>query len=175
MEGSGLAGAREGVLHEALPWLVTLLEWLAAGIDLCAILLLLVGAARFVGGVAASEFRREGSARVRGMNHERVELGRYILAGLELLIVSDIIHTSISLALADLLFLGLLVVIRSLTSYFLDRELGELRRELGTGDVPEDAQGSTTGQAPGGQASGSAPGRDVAAPPGSVDPSGGRG
>ena len=156
MEGLGLAGVREGVLHEAFPWLVSLLDWVAAGIDLCAILLLLLGAFRFIGGVAASELRREGSARVRGTNRQRVALGRYILAGLELLIVSDIIHTSISLALADLVFLGLLVVIRSLISFFLDRELGELRRELGEG---HDAGG----------------GRDTGAPPGSVDPPGGRG
>lgn len=150
MEGLGLAGGREGVLHEAFPWLVSLLDWVAAGIDLCAILLLLLGALRFIGGVAASELSREGSARVRGTNRQRVELGRYILAGLELLIVSDIIHTSISLALADLVFLGLLVIIRSLISFFLDRELGELRRELGEG-------------------------RDTEAPPGSVDPPRGRG
>ncbi len=150
MESLDLADAREGVLHKALPWLVDLLDWTAAGIDLCAILLLLVGAVRFVGGVAASELRHQGSARLRGLNHERVELGRYILAGLELLIVSDIIHTSLSLALADLLFLGLLVIIRSLTSFVLDRELGELRRELGEG-------------------------RDVSALPASVDPPEGRG
>ena len=64
-------------------------------------------------------------------NRERVELGRYILASLELFIVSDIIHTALSLAFADILFLGLLVVIRSLTSYFLDRELDQLKKELG--------------------------------------------
>jgi uncharacterized membrane protein len=47
--------------------------------------------------------------------------------------VSDIIHTSLSLAFADLFYLGLLVLIRSLISFFLDRELGEVRRELGEG------------------------------------------
>lgn len=168
MDPPGFGLTREGVLHEALPWLVTLLDWVAAGIDLCAILLLLVGAARFIVGVAASELKREGSSRVRGTNRERVELGRYILAGLELLIVSDIIHTSLSLALADLLFLGLLVAIRSLISYFLDRELGELRRELGSGDAPASTQGSTIPQ-------GSGQSRDVSARPPSVDPLGGQG
>jgi uncharacterized membrane protein len=122
--------AREGVLHDALPWLVAALEWVAAGIDLLGILLLLIGAARFVGGVARAELRRDNDARVRGLNRERVELGRYILAGLELLIVSDIIHTALSLLLADLLFLGLLVLIRSLISFFLERELGGLRDDL---------------------------------------------
>ena len=57
-----------------------------------------------------------------------MELGRYILAALELLIVSDIIHTALSLELADLVFLGLLVLIRSVISFFLDREMRDDRR-----------------------------------------------
>ena len=60
-----------------------------------------------------------------------MQLGRYILAALELLIVSDIIHTALSLALKDLLFLGLLVLIRSVISFFLDREIRDIRAELG--------------------------------------------
>lgn len=124
-------GAGEGVLHAEFPLLVEGLEWVAAGIDLFSILLLLVGALRFMAGVVRAELSRDETRRLRGTNRERVELGRYILAGLELLIVSDIIHTALSLALADLLFLGLLVLIRSLISFFLDRELGVLREELG--------------------------------------------
>ena len=49
-------------------------------------------------------------------------MGRYILSGLELFIVSDIIETALSLELADLVFLGLLVAIRSAISYFFERE-----------------------------------------------------
>ena len=90
-----------------------------------------IGAARFILGVAGAELSRDGLARVQRTNRRRVELGRYILASLELFIVSDIIHTALSLAFADILFLGLLVVIRSLTSYFLDRELDQLKKELG--------------------------------------------
>lgn len=124
-------GMREGVLHRELGWLVEALEYSAAGIDLFAILLLLVGAMRFVVGVTRAELSRDETRRLRGTNRERIELGRYILAGLELLIVSDIIQTALSLAFADLLFLGLLVLIRSLISFFLDRELGVVRQELG--------------------------------------------
>jgi uncharacterized membrane protein len=123
-------GAEEGVLHAHLGWLVAGLEWVAALIDLFAIALLLVGAARFVAGVIRAETRRDDTARVRGTNLERIELGRYILAGLELFIVSDIIHTALSLAFADLVFLGLLVIIRSLISFFLDRELEQVKHEL---------------------------------------------
>ncbi len=122
----------EGVLHRHLGPLVEALEWIAAGIDLFAIALLLLGAARFIVGVARAEFRREDSERVQRTNRERIELGRYILAGLELFIVSDIIHTALSLAFADLIFLGLLVVIRSLISFFLDRELEQVKQELKT-------------------------------------------
>ena len=44
MEALDFALTRKGVLHEALPWLITLLDWVAAAIVLCAVLLLLVGA-----------------------------------------------------------------------------------------------------------------------------------
>ena len=118
-----------GILHGVFGPVITVFEWAAAIIDIFAILVLLIGATRFIYGVARSEFR-SGVERVRGMNAERIELGRYILAGLELFIVSDVIHTALSLAFSDLVFLLLLVIIRSITSYFLDRELDEVKREL---------------------------------------------
>ncbi|OAN79348.1 hypothetical protein A8B82_08140 [Sulfitobacter sp. EhC04] len=123
--------AESGILHGHLHGLVVVLEWCATFIDLAAIALLLVGAARFILGVTLAEIARRGADRVRRTNRERVELGRYILAGLELFIVSDVIHTALSLRFTDLIFLLLLVIIRSITSFFLDRELGQLQRELG--------------------------------------------
>ncbi|UWQ22813.1 DUF1622 domain-containing protein [Jannaschia sp. W003] len=130
------------VLHGKVDWLVHLFEWLAAGIDILACAILLIGAIRFIVGFARAEISRDERRRIRGVNAERVELGRYILGGLELLIVSDIIHTALSLAMADLVFLGLLVVIRSLISFFLDRELAEVKRELGEGAELADAKGN---------------------------------
>jgi uncharacterized membrane protein len=121
----------DGVLHGQLDAVVHVLDWAVAVIDILAILILLVGAIRFLAGFLRAETRRDGKSRVKGINHERVELGRYILAGLEVLIVSDIIHTALSLKMIDLVFLGLLVVIRSLISFFLDRELELVKRELG--------------------------------------------
>ncbi|WP_371157776.1 DUF1622 domain-containing protein [Jannaschia sp. 2305UL9-9] len=121
----------DSILHGQVDWIVHGMEWAATAIDIFGCIILLIGAARFVWGFLRAEISREAQARVRGVNAERVELGRYILAGLELLIVSDIIHTALSLAMADLVFLGLLVIIRSLISYFLDRELAEVKRELG--------------------------------------------
>ena len=120
-----------GALQGELSWLVHGLEWLVTVIDLFAIAILLIGVMRFAVGFVRAELRVGDEARrVRGVNRERVELGRYILAGLEVLIVSDIVHTALSLAIIDLIFLGLRVAIRSLISFFLDRELAEVKKEL---------------------------------------------
>ncbi len=131
LNSSGLQANGPSILHEHFAGLVTFLEWVSAGIDVVSILIMLIGSARFVAGFVAAEVNRDGPERVRRINRERVELGRYILAGLELFIVSDIIHTALSLALYDLLFLGLLVLIRAVISYFLDREIRQIREELG--------------------------------------------
>ena len=120
-----------GILHGQFSWLVELLEWAAAIVDIAAVVLILLGAVRFIIGVSGAEIFGRGSERVNRTNRERIELGRYILASLELFIVSDIIHTALSLAFSDLMFLGLLVVIRSITSFFLDRELDQLKKDLG--------------------------------------------
>lgn len=117
-------------LHGELAWLADWLGWASTGIDLIAIAIMLVGAVRFTIGFVVAETSGDRLARLRGIDGYRAELGRYILAALELLIVSDIIHTALSLALADLLFLGVLVLIRSAISFFLDREIGAIH------DVP---------------------------------------
>jgi len=128
MDWSVLSGT-EGVLHDNLGGLVWGLSWVVAGVELLAIAVMLIGTARFVGGFITAELQRAESARAHVINRERVELGRYILSGLELLIVSDIIHTALSLALADLIYLALLVAIRSAVSYFLDREIREIKED----------------------------------------------
>ena len=120
----------DSILHGQVDWLVLALEYAATAIDIFGCLILLIGGVRFILGFLRAEVSLDAQRRVHGVNRERVELGRYILGGLELLIVSDIIHTALSLAMADLVFLGLLVIIRSLISFFLDRELAEVKREL---------------------------------------------
>ncbi|TNC73730.1 DUF1622 domain-containing protein [Rubellimicrobium roseum] len=130
MESVWTMGRGEGPLHQEFGWLVKGLEWAGEIIDVLAILLLLIGAIRFIVGVVQAELSRDSGVRFRGLNRERVELARYILSGLELLIVADIIRTALSLALSDLVFLGVLVLIRSVISFFLDRELEQLRQEL---------------------------------------------
>jgi uncharacterized membrane protein len=103
------------------------LEWLATGVDFASIVILSIGALRFLWRFALAEITRDGRVRTDRVNDARLELGRYILAGLELLIVSDVIHTALSFQLEDIAFLGALVLVRSVISFFLERELKELR------------------------------------------------
>jgi uncharacterized membrane protein len=116
------------VLHEHFEGLITALDWIAAIIVLLAIVVMLIGVVRFAIGFVHAEVTRDSDERARVINMERVELGRYILAGLELFIVSDIIHTALSLDFLNLLYLAVLVLIRSAISYFLDREMAEHRK-----------------------------------------------
>ena len=90
---------------------------------------MLIGVVRFGIGFVRAEVTRDSDQRARVINMERVELGRYILAGLELFIVSDIIHTALSLDFLNLFYLAILVLIRSAISYFLDREMAEHRKD----------------------------------------------
>jgi uncharacterized membrane protein len=131
MEGFADLRVDETVLHAHFAGLVTALDWVAALIVLLAIVVMLIGVLRFAIGFVRAEVTRDSDERARVINLERVELGRYILAGLELFIVSDIIHTALSLDFLNLLFLAVLVLIRSAISYFLDRELAESRKDLG--------------------------------------------
>jgi len=54
----------------------------------------------------------------------RQDLGSYILLSLEFMIAGDIIHTVLRPNKEALIILGSIVVIRTIISYFLNRELG---------------------------------------------------
>lgn len=53
----------------------------------------------------------------------RIDLGRYIVLGLEFFIAKDIIETLIVPSWDDMLLLGALVIIRTVLSFFLTREI----------------------------------------------------
>jgi uncharacterized membrane protein len=126
-----LPRGKESLLHADFPGLVEALTWVGAGIDLFAIIVMLIGVLRFVGGFLSAEV--SGADRLARLDTARIQLGRYILAGLEVFIVSDIIETALSLKLSDLVFLALLVAIRSVISFFLEREVQSIRE---TGRAP---------------------------------------
>ena len=106
------------------------LEWIASAIDLIGIAIVLWGFVRALIGFVAAEVRRfRGRAGVEALHALRIDLGTYILLGIEFMIASDIIHTVVKRELRDLIFVSALVAIRTAISFFLGREIAEVRHE----------------------------------------------
>lgn len=118
------------VIQEHLPALANALEWVILAIELFAVLILLTGLIRFALRYVSSELAGgPGGAGGTRANGGRVVLARYILAALEVFIVADLMMTLLTMSMQSLLFLGLLVLIRSVISYFLEHELRTIREE----------------------------------------------
>jgi len=108
----------------------TILEMIAFAIDLVGIAILVYAALRFVVHFLGFEIKRlRGLECVEGIRDMRLRLGSYILLSLEFIIISDVILTAISRNVDDLLALGLLVLIRVVLSFFLGRELDEVKAQ----------------------------------------------
>lgn len=66
----------------------------------------------------------------------RATFGTYLLLGLEFLIASDILKTVLEPTLNELTILGGVVVLRTVLSVFLNKEIKELETENGKPDEP---------------------------------------
>ena len=108
----------------------TILETIAVAIDLVGIAILVYAGVKFIAHFLGFEIKRlRGLECVEGIRDMRLQLGSYILLSLEFIIISDVIVTAISRTVDDLLALGLLVVIRVVLSFFLGRELIEVKAQ----------------------------------------------
>lgn len=108
--------------------LAGVLETAASIIEIFAIVVLLTGLLRFLVSYLGAELAtRDPKVSAARLNRGRLDLSRYILAGLEVFIVSDIMRTVISPTLDALAVLAALVAIRSAISFFLGREIREMR------------------------------------------------
>jgi uncharacterized membrane protein len=76
-----------------------------------------------------TEFRsfRRGAETSHRFEEIRYDIGFHLLLGLEFLIAADIIRTIIRPTLEELAILGGIVVIRTVISYFLRKEIGQLK------------------------------------------------
>ena len=68
--------------------------------------------------------------RIERLQVVRCDLGVRLVFALELLIISDLLHTVVSHTLDDLWFLAALVAIRTVVSFFLNQEIKEVKAEL---------------------------------------------
>ena len=106
----------------------TVLEMIAFAIDLVGIAILIFAALKFIVHFVGFEIKRlHGLECVEGIRNLRLQLGSYILLSLEFIIISDIIQSAVSRNLDDILSLGVIVIIRVALSFFLGRELNEVK------------------------------------------------
>ncbi len=127
---AALVQHRAVVIEDHLPVFAGVLERAIVVIELFAVLLLFVGLAKFAWDYLASELTRADMVtRTSRANLARIVLARYILMALEVFIVADILATVLSASFASLLFLALLVLVRSVISHFLEKEIRFIRSE----------------------------------------------
>jgi uncharacterized membrane protein len=108
----------------------SVLRTIAIAVDLVGITILLIAALRFLVNYVRFEIKRLGGLEcVDGIRELRLGLGSYILLALEFMIVSDIINSGISRNMDDFLLLGLLVLIRTALSFFLGRDLDDVKNQ----------------------------------------------
>ena len=125
-----LEAQRAIVLQDHLPALADALGWVILAIELFGALILLVGLGRFLAAYIGSELAGPtGVERHSRANVGRILLARYILMALEVFIVADLLMVLLSMSMTNLLFLGLLVLIRSVVSWFLEHELKAIRED----------------------------------------------
>ena len=106
---------------------MNVLEYTSFAIGIIAIAIIVWGVILGFFEVLKNEFYRFRSkdAKIITLHQIRRTVGSYLLLGLEFLIAADIIRTIAKPTLEELAILGGIVIIRTIISYFLGKELGD--------------------------------------------------
>lgn len=104
--------------------LAEIIEYIVDALNAFSVIILLVGVVKAAWDFIRNEFSREDRFTIANKNNGiKIYLGAYILLSLEVLIASDIIETIMNPSIDDMLILGGIVVIRTVISYFLGKEI----------------------------------------------------
>lgn len=98
-------------------------------LDVLSIAIIIIGAVLAFVKLLHHGSNNEFSSVLQKNKYIKAYLGSYILLSLEFLIVADIIETIINPTFQDIIKLGLIVVIRTMISYFLNKEISEFSDE----------------------------------------------
>lgn len=114
------------------------LDLLATIISVISLLIVTYGALIALIAFLRNEFGRfTGNYSPMNIRKLRAMLGTYLLLGLEFLIASDILKTVLEPGLDELAILGGVVVLRTVLSVFLNKEIKELDTEAPTSKVKD--------------------------------------
>lgn len=89
-------------------------------------IIIFLGALRALKEFCVYFFSRQLVTTTIGIDYIRLKFGRSIILGLEFIVASDVIETTTAPDYYSLGILGILVLIRTFLSYFLNREISEL-------------------------------------------------
>ena len=101
----------------------TIFEWLELIIDVSAALVMVLAFAGAFFSYVQITFRSKQVDRIMKMQIVRCDLGVKLVFALELLIISDLLHTIVSRSMDDMIIVGALVLIRTVIGYFLNKEI----------------------------------------------------
>ncbi|WP_024613848.1 DUF1622 domain-containing protein [Clostridium sp. Ade.TY] len=101
-----------------------ILETLTFILNCCSILIIVWGVLlAFVAFIKLELTKKDRLNKVKKITTIKNYLGTYILLGLEILICADIIESILNPSIQDILVLASIVIIRTVISYFLNKEL----------------------------------------------------
>ncbi len=113
-----------------IDFFIKILEIISYVISVISVVVVIYGTAIATAKFLRNELRR---FKCKNITHQirvlRADLGTYLLLGLEFLIASDILKTIIEPGLHELLLLGGIVLLRTILSFFLDREIRLIEME----------------------------------------------
>lgn len=119
-------------MHAAIETIADITDLIVVVLLTCGMLIAMGRAIRLV--YRAGPTKR-GKAMELAYRNLRIELGKTLLLGLEILIISDILHSIVKRTLEELAIVAMTVAIRIVLSYFLDRELLRLDHRRSPNDV----------------------------------------
>lgn len=110
---------------------------LAKALEAVSFTIMIYGAVLAIAMLLKNEFGRfTGRFRMNVLNKIRLDFGYYILLGLEFLVAADIIETILKPTTEELIELGGIVAIRIILSFFLTKELNDLKRKEKNDESP---------------------------------------
>ena len=111
-------------------FLHSIFEWLELIIDLSAALIMVLAFVVATFSYFRIVIRSKQVERIMQMQLVRCDLGVKLVFALELLIISDLLHTIVSRSMDDMLILGALVLIRTVIGFFLNKEIQVVSAEI---------------------------------------------
>ncbi len=118
---------------DTLSWIIPMSEIaIAVGyiINVIWLVIIALGVLKAVINVVIYEYHiMRGKKAINKLMHVRRNLAIYLLLWLEFVVAADIIHTLVHFDLNNLILLGLLVVIRIIIGYMLEKEIQPLENK----------------------------------------------